>query len=96
MQFIICIFLGFFLSAYVSLTSIVLVDLIGLDSLTSSFGLLVLVRGFGSIVGPPLAGVLYDASGSYDISFYTAGSMLVCAGLISALADLFQRRKTSS
>lgn len=88
--------LGLFLSAYVSLTSIVLVDLIGLDSLTSSFGLLVLVRGFGSIVGPPLAGALYDVTGRYDTSFFTAGAMLILAGMISAMADIFQRRRKFS
>ena len=35
---------GFFVAAYISLTSIVLVDLLGLDNLTSAFGLLVLYR----------------------------------------------------
>ena len=36
--------LGFSVSAYISLTSIVLVDLVGLDDLTSAFGLLVSFR----------------------------------------------------
>ena len=52
---------GFFVATYISLTSIVLVDLLGLDKLTSAFGLLVLFRGLGSIIGTPLGGALYDA-----------------------------------
>ena len=48
---------GLSVSAYVSLTSIILVDLLGLDALTSAFGLLVSFRGVASIVGPPLAGL---------------------------------------
>ena len=35
---------GLFVAAYISLSSIVLVDLLGLDNLTSAFGLLVLFR----------------------------------------------------
>ena len=50
------IFAGLSVSAYISLTSIILVDLLGLDALTSAFGLLVSFRGVASIVGPPLAG----------------------------------------
>ena len=39
--------------------SIVLVDLLGLDKLTSAFGLLTMFRGAASIVGPPIAGQQY-------------------------------------
>ena len=38
----------------------VLVDLLGIDSLTSTFGLLVLFRGIASILGPPLGGLVYE------------------------------------
>lgn len=46
----------FFTAAYVSLTSIILVELLGLDKLTNSFGLLILFRGGASLVGTPFAG----------------------------------------
>merc|ERR1712117_880142 len=52
----VALMLGLSVSAYISLTSIILVDLLGLDALTSAFGLLVSFRGVASIVGPPLAG----------------------------------------
>merc|ERR1719189_938122 len=47
---------GFFVAAYISLTSIILVDILGLDNLTSAFGLLTLFRGFSSMIGPPING----------------------------------------
>lgn len=47
---------GFVISAYISLTSIVLSDLLGVERLTNSFGLLVVSRGLASLVGTPLAG----------------------------------------
>lgn len=42
---------------YVSLTSVVLVDLLGLEALTSSFGLTLLFQGLAAILGPPATGM---------------------------------------
>ena len=47
---------GCTIGAYVGLTSVVLVDLLGLDKLTNAFGLLLLFQGIASLVGPPIAG----------------------------------------
>lgn len=55
----VAIFFGLFVSAYISLTSIILVDLLGLENLTNAFGLLILFRGFAGIIGAPLAGKFY-------------------------------------
>lgn len=40
------------------LTSVVLVDLVGVDRLTNAFGLLLFIQGIATFVGPPLAGWL--------------------------------------
>src|SRR5690606_8958279 len=47
---------GFLISSYVCLTSVVLVDMVGVDKLTSAFGLLLLIQGIATFVGPPIAG----------------------------------------
>src|SRR6218665_2303078 len=47
---------GFFISANYALTSIILVDLLGMEQLTSSFGVVSSAGGFAVLVGPPLAG----------------------------------------
>lgn len=43
---------------YVSLTAIILVDLLGVDKLTSSFGVTLLVQGIAVLIGPPVCGML--------------------------------------
>ena len=63
-------------------------DLLGLDNLTSAFGLLSLFRGVTTIVGPPLAGVIFDATKKYDISFYMAGGFFIMASLVSFGAQM--------
>ena len=73
---VVALMFGLYVAAYISLSSIVLVDLLGLDSLTSAFGLLVLFRGISSMIGPPVAGSVFDATQSYDVAFYMAGGFL--------------------
>ncbi|KAJ8965757.1 hypothetical protein NQ314_003915 [Rhamnusium bicolor] len=77
------IFFAIALAGYISLSSIILVDLLGLDKLTNAFGLLILFRGAAALVGSPLAGAIYDATQSYDIPFYVAGSLFGIAAAIS-------------
>ena len=60
----------------------ILVDLLGLNRLTNAFGQLLLFQGFASLLGPPIAGWLYDVLQSYDPGFFTAGGMITISGLI--------------
>lgn len=47
---------GFSISANYTLASIILVQLVSLERFTNSYGLLLLVQGLASLIGPPLAG----------------------------------------
>ncbi|XP_046542426.1 monocarboxylate transporter 12-like [Haliotis rubra] len=82
---------GVFIGVYVSLTSVVLVDLLGLDHLTNSFGLLLLFQGAATFIGPPMAGWMYDWTGSYDISFHVNGAMIAISGLMLFFIPCVQR-----
>ena len=55
-QAVFCAIFGITSGAYVGLTSVVLVDLLGLDNLTNAFGLLLLFQGIASVIGPPFIG----------------------------------------
>ncbi|XP_014098759.1 monocarboxylate transporter 14 [Bactrocera oleae] len=89
------IFFGIAISGYISLTSIILVDLLGLDRLTNAFGLLILFRGFAAIIGSPLAGAVYDATQSYDLPFYMAGGLFALSTITSFMAPCLKRCTTS-
>lgn len=88
---LVAIVFGIAICGYISLTSIILVDLLGLDKLTNAFGLLILFRGAATIVGSPLAGGLYDATQSYAIPFFVAGGLFGLAAVFSFLAPLLKR-----
>ena len=55
-QIVYCAIFGVTSGAYVGLTSVVLVDLLGLDKLTNAFGLLLMFQGIASVIGPPFTG----------------------------------------
>ncbi len=84
---------GLFVSAYISLTSIMLVDLVGIDQLTSSFGLVTMFRGGSAMLGPPLAGAVFEATSSFMYSFIMAAGFFLAAGIFSFAADLLRRRE---
>ena len=58
-QIIYCAIFGVTSGAYVGLTSVVLVDLLGLDKLTNAFGLLLMFQGIASVIGPPFTGPVH-------------------------------------
>ncbi|XP_074649137.1 monocarboxylate transporter 14-like [Tubulanus polymorphus] len=76
------LFFGILIGTYITSTAVVLVDLIGLDKLTSSFGLLLVFQGAATFIGPPIAGWTFDGTNSYDISFYVIGAMLTFSGML--------------
>ncbi|XP_033229392.1 monocarboxylate transporter 14 isoform X2 [Belonocnema kinseyi] len=84
------VFFGLAISGYISLTSIILVDLLGLDKLTNAFGLLILFRGAAAMVGPPIAGAIIDATNSYTITFYMAGFLFLLSTITSFMAPMMK------
>jgi len=58
-----CILFGVSLSAWPAVTSSMLVELLGLQLLTSAYGVLTCMRGAGAFLGPPLGGFILDAVG---------------------------------
>uniref|UniRef100_A0A915A051 Major facilitator superfamily (MFS) profile domain-containing protein n=2 Tax=Parascaris univalens TaxID=6257 RepID=A0A915A051_PARUN len=84
---------GFVISAYICLTSIVLTDLLGLDRLTNSFGMVIVSRGIASLLGTPIAGAVYDMTSSYNASFYFAGIIMALAGIVPCAIPYLHRRR---
>lgn len=55
-----CVLFGLTFASSFSFTPIILVRLVDLDDFTLAYGLILLVQGIGSLVGPPLAGAIFD------------------------------------
>jgi MFS family permease len=73
---------GLFIAAYISTTSVILVDLVGIDKLTTSFGLITMFRGTAAVLGPPIAGAVFESTQSFTASFLMAGGFFLASGLL--------------
>ncbi|KAJ8957423.1 hypothetical protein NQ318_004903 [Aromia moschata] len=73
---------GLFFASCFSLTPSLLAQLVSLEDFTMAYGLILLCDGIGNLTGPPLAGMLFDLTGSWEQSFYQAAFWIVVSGLL--------------
>jgi predicted MFS family arabinose efflux permease len=67
----------------------VVMDLFGARSVAGIIGCLYTAAGLGTLLGPPLAGAAYDASGSYTVPILGAALLaLIAAAGVAALPRL--------
>lgn len=86
----------FFKGGYVSLTSLILVDLLGLDNLSSAFGFLLVFQGVATCIGPPAGGFMFDSTGSYKLPYAVLGSAIMISGLMCYFIPLLPGYKKPS
>ncbi|XP_041063930.1 monocarboxylate transporter 12-like isoform X1 [Carcharodon carcharias] len=87
---------GFFFGTMLAIIVTVLTDVMGVEKLDNSLGLIMFFRTIGCLLGPPLAGFLVDITGAYSIGFYVAGGGLFIAACFLVLADYCLSREQSS
>lgn len=75
-------------------------DLVGLEKLTNAFGLSLMVQGFGTLLGVPIAATLLQIRGKYDATFYFSGGAILLSGLllipVHSIAKWEQRKTKNS
>jgi MFS family permease len=73
--------LGVGYGGWIALQPTVIAEVFGLRGLGGLVGLVYTAGGFGALLGPPLAGVLVDATGSYALVAAAAGGCALAAFL---------------
>ncbi|XP_041977950.1 monocarboxylate transporter 9-like [Aricia agestis] len=73
---------GLLFAASFTFTPSLLVKLVSLDDFTAAYGLVLLAQGIGHLIGPPLSGLIYDLTLSWELSFYLAGGWIMIAGVL--------------
>ncbi|CAM4782947.1 unnamed protein product [Rotaria magnacalcarata] len=80
---------GFFSGGYVGLTSIIIVDLVGVDKLSDAFGVLLLFQGIAVAIGTPV--VEFDRP--YLWPYLIFGGSILLSGLILFAIPILKRQK---
>ncbi|XP_064606374.1 monocarboxylate transporter 13-like [Liolophura sinensis] len=79
------------------LYAVVTADLLGLKRYSIGLGIVCTVFGIGYLLSAPVAGVINDFTGTYNIAFYVAGSLCAgCAALFGVVRGIHNRRLRSS
>lgn len=84
---------GLFFSSNYSFTPAILVELISLDNFTNAYGLILLSQGIGNLLGPPIAGFLFDYTGKWEQSFWQAGLWIAVAGIFIGFIPFTTNRR---
>ena len=86
------VFYGLATAIYVSQSSVILVELFGLEGLNGTFGLLSLFKGIATTFSAPLSGLLYECTHNYVASF-TTGAVLFTLCCILGFQMQFLNKK---
>ena len=90
---IVTAFYGFVLASIDMLIPFIILSFFGSEKLNDAFGIVMLTKAFIPIWGPPIAGALYDLTGTYDLSFYVAGCFQLFGGIINILVFILHLQR---
>ncbi|XP_078046672.1 monocarboxylate transporter 10-like protein kar isoform X1 [Augochlora pura] len=77
--------MGLFDGCFISLLGPIAFDICGREGATQAIGFLLGMCSIPLTVGPPIAGLLYDHTGSYDLPFFLAGIPPIVGALMMFL-----------
>ncbi|KAL3881964.1 hypothetical protein ACJMK2_028346 [Sinanodonta woodiana] len=81
---------------FVVLLSILTMNVVGLENAGLAWSFLTGISSITFTLGPPIAGNIYDITGSYDIAFYCAGIPIIIGAIILCMIPWAQRTSTST
>ncbi|KAG5322981.1 MOT10 protein, partial [Pseudoatta argentina] len=96
MLLIISLGMGLFDGCFISLLGPIAFDICGRSGATQAIGFLLGMCSIPLTVGPPIAGLLYDHTGSYDLPFLLAGVPPIIGALTMFLIRCVKENKEGS
>lgn len=91
-----CAIFGLSSGIFIGITAVTMVDLLGEDKLTSSYGISLFVNGFLQLIGPPICGVTYQHLHTYKPIFTCLGLFLIGGAAVWMYLPLSKKFSKSS
>ncbi|XP_036920948.1 monocarboxylate transporter 10 isoform X3 [Sturnira hondurensis] len=89
----VCLVMGIFDGCFISIMAPIAFELVGAQDVSQAIGFLLGFMSVPMTVGPPIAGLLRDKLGSYDMSFYLAGIPPLIGGAILCFIPWIHSKK---
>merc|ERR1719312_29126 len=84
---------GFIISSGPTVSTPLIVDLLGIHHLNSAFGILTFARGLAALIGPPAAGAIIDCfSADFSLPFYIASVLFGVSAFLHLVIWFVNRR----
>ncbi|CAF2338425.1 unnamed protein product [Rotaria sp. Silwood2] len=77
-----CIIWGAFIAFHVSLSPVIVCQLVGLERYSSALGLTLMFRGITSLSAPPIMGAIRDVTSSFNIPFMIGGISFITSAVM--------------
>ncbi|XP_061602327.1 monocarboxylate transporter 10 [Cololabis saira] len=81
----VCLLMGLFDGCFICIMAPIAFELVGSEDVSQAIGCLLGLMSVPMVAGPPIAGLLRDKLGSYDVAFYLAGIPPIIGGLVLCL-----------
>ncbi|XP_034964971.1 monocarboxylate transporter 10 [Zootoca vivipara] len=89
----VCLFMGLFDGCFISIMAPIAFELVGAQYVSQAIGFLLGFMSVPMIVGPPVAGILKDHLGTYDVAFYLAGVPPMIGGAVLCFIPWVHEKK---
>ncbi|NWV28724.1 MOT10 protein, partial [Origma solitaria] len=89
----VCLFMGLFDGCFICIMGPIAFELVGAQDVSQAIGFLLGLMSVPMTVGPPIAGLLRDKLGSYDVAFYLAGVPPLIGGAILCVIPWIHERQ---
>ncbi|XP_051031512.1 monocarboxylate transporter 10 [Phodopus roborovskii] len=89
----VCLIMGLFDGCFISIMAPIAFELVGPQDASQAIGFLLGFMSIPMTVGPPVAGLLHDKLGSYNVAFYLAGIPPFLGGAVLCLIPWIHSKK---
>ncbi|CAI6369327.1 unnamed protein product [Macrosiphum euphorbiae] len=86
-----CAAFGLGSGVVVGITAVIMVDMLGEERLSSSYGISLFCNGLVQLIGPPVAGYIFETIGSYKPVFHGMGVILLFGASTWLLTPFFKK-----
>ncbi|CAF3407057.1 unnamed protein product [Rotaria socialis] len=90
-----CIVWGGAIAFHISLSPVIICELVGLEKFSSALGLVFLFRGISSLIAPPVMGAIRDFTSSFNIPFIISGISFLISALMHFMLMWMTRKEKS-
>ncbi|KAL0973847.1 hypothetical protein UPYG_G00211990 [Umbra pygmaea] len=90
---VVCVFLGLCDGCFITIMAPIAFELVGPMQASQAIGYLLGLMALPMTAGPPIAGLLHDHFGDYNMAFYLAGVPPIVGGMVLFLVPLIHQRQ---